>query len=407
MKSINIRNIILFISVTLIFLNLTIYLPFVHLFPFPAYVIDILIFTFLVLFYLKKRIYFPYQNIIWKWIVYYTMLNIIYFIFSPAGLNEVGYLKLFIFLIFVMIYLILIFNLDDNQLSFTRKTLVFLAPIASFSLMIDYFDPGYFYLGFDTGTLVAGRAASFYLNANLAGGAMLIFLIFGIDMVPKNYRILFIIVIFLGLFFTMSRSSIMVMFLLLGIMFFQKKLYGHHLLISFVGIMFFFTWLGTGGLDYFATNYDLKVTENMRTRVDFFSENSKSDTEDMNERKEVLMVALNMYAENPIFGSGYGATTFWDYKVSTHNTFAMNWADYGIFGILIIPLMFFFSSYYIFKYGTQANKQLAWLVLIYFTFSSFTSHNMLEIPLQLGTIMALSTIGYKAYQKYLITGERL
>ena len=391
---------IIILGVTMIFLNLTTYFSHLHLFPFPGYIVDILLFTMLVLFYIKKRISFPSGNIILLWILYFIVLNIIYFMFSSTGLEEFAHFKLALFSLFIMFSLILLFNLDDENLSITRKTMIPLGIIAAITLGIDYFDPGYFYFGRTHEFSPAGRATSVYINANVAGGVMVLFLIFCIDMVPRRYRILFVMTMFLGLFFTMSRSNIMIMLLTLIIMFFQGKLHGRQLFITFASIIVFFTWLSTGGLDTISEKFDIKITENMRSRVNFFADKKHSDTSDMSERKHILKAAVEMFMDKPIFGNGFASTRLWHYPVSPHNTFVMHWADYGIFGILIIPMMLFFGSKYIFKYAKKEHKHLALLVIIYFMLSCIFSHNMLDQPLQLAVIMALSAIGYKAKLNY-------
>ncbi|HIP27496.1 MAG TPA: O-antigen ligase domain-containing protein [Flavobacteriaceae bacterium] len=401
MHNITIKNIILIISTSLIFLNLTIYLPFVGFFPFPAYFIDLMIFISIVIFYLKKGLTFPYQNIIVVWILYYTTINISYFIASPTGIEEFKFLKLFFFFLFMFFSFIFLFNLDDENMTTTRKTTVVLAPILFILLAIDYFEPGYFYFGKEIVNYVAGRASAVFLNANIAGGASVLLLILGIDMIPKKLRFIFIIILFLGVFFTMSRSNIMIFILTLIIMFFQKKLYASHLLIILTFVILFFTWLTTGGFDTLSDKYNLEVSQNMKSRVNFFANNKSSDTGDMNERREVLSTAIGMYTSNPIFGTGYASTRLWDYNVSPHNTLAMHWADYGIFGILLIPLMFFFSSVNIFKYGNRNQRHLAFLIITYFLLSCFFSHNMLEQPLQIAPIIMLSVIGHKVRNKYI------
>jgi len=404
MKELIGKNMIISLGVTMFFLNLTIYLPNVYIFPYPAYLLDLSIFMLFAAYYIKNNIRIPYQNIVIIWIVYYAIVNFSYFIASPAGPEEYKFLKTFFFFLFLLFSLILLFNLDDENLSRTRKTLVYLAPIATLTLGIDYFDPGVFYFGIDIKTFVVGRAASMYLNSNIAGGAMLLMLILGIDMVPKKWRMLFVAIIFIGVFFTMSRSNLMMFFLILIMMFFQKKLNGVHILISFIGIMFFFTWLATGGLDTLSQKFDLEVTDNMKNRVNFFADNKVSDTGDIQERKRVLMAALEMFADKPILGQGFAATRMWDYHVAPHNTFAMHWADYGLFGVLIIPLMFFFSTYYIFKYGSKEHRQVALLVIPYFTLACLFSHTIMIQPFQLATIIALSTIGYKAKKRHMKKG---
>ena len=396
MNNIKIENIILTITTIMIFLNLTIYLPFAGFFPFPAYFIDLIIFSSIILFYLKKGFALPYKNPLILWVLYYTILNITYFMASPAGADEFKYLKLFFFFFFMFFSFILLFNLDDNDLRVTRIATAISVPIATIFLGIDYFNPGYFYFGIELMNSVAGRAAATYLNSNLAGGAMILLLILGIDMVPKRFRFFFVLIVFLGIFFTMSRSNIMIMFIILFIMFFQKKLYSSQVFIFMVTITLFFGWLSTGGLDTLSNTYNLEVTENMRNRVDFFANNKSSDTADMDERKYVLLAAFDMYTNSPILGNGYASTRLWDFPVAPHNTFIMHWADYGILGILLIPLLLYFATYNIYKYGKKLHKELAFLIMTYFILASFFSHNMLESPFRIAAIIILSALGLKA-----------
>ena len=88
-----------------LFLNLNIYLPGAGFFPFPAYLIDVLIFSYLLIYYRKKNIRLPLDNIFFLWLLYFFALNIIYFIFSEAGMKEFKLLKIIIFAIIVYIYI--------------------------------------------------------------------------------------------------------------------------------------------------------------------------------------------------------------------------------------------------------------------------------------------------------------
>jgi len=86
--------------------------------------------------------------------------------------------------------------------------------------------------------------------------------------------------------------------------------------------------------------------------------------------------------------------------VSPHNTFALNWADFGFFGVLIIPLLLYFSTYNIFKFGSNNQENIALLTIIYFIGSSFFSHNMLEQPLSVGIMVALAVMGHKSKNNF-------
>ena len=383
-----------------LFLNLNVYLPGSGLFPLPAYIIDLSILIFVIGYYIKYNINLPIGNVFLIWLVYYLALNTIYFIFSPMTIEETSLFKVIIFSIFLYLYMLFLFALDNEDLRTTRKTIVFIAPIASLSLGIDYFSPGFFNL-LDSYQVIQGRGASFYRNANYAGISMVILLILGIDMIEKKYRTLFILTIFIGIFFTMSRSNLMTMFLIVFIMFLQKKLYTRHLIITVSIITFFFTWLATGGLDTISQKYDIEITENMKSRVNFFADNAASDTSDMDERKEILHDALEVFTDNPIFGKGLGSTIFWHHPVGPHNTFAMLWAEQGIFGFILLPLLFFVSTINIFKYGKQEHKQLAVLSIVTYTVGCFFSHDILSAVTVIALMAIVSTIGHKMKKLHL------
>ena len=397
-------NLLFILVLSLVFLNLTTYLGSLNLVPFPSYIIDIALFLFFSFLYFKRRLAFPWENKIFIWLAYYLIINIIYFIFSPNGIAEYKYFKLILFFSFFIMYMVMFFALDDDKLSKTSYIMIFLGVIASISLIVDYVSPGYFFTVFGAplpDSYETGRAASMYLNANIAGGAMVLFLIFTIDSIPRKWRIFYISVLFLGLFATMSRSNIMIFFLVLSFMFFQKKLIGVQISILAIVIVIFFSWLATGGLETLGDTFEFKVTENMKSRVNFFADGKKSDTGDMAERKEVLKAALEMFMQRPVLGNGFATTRTWHHRVGPHNTFAMQWAEMGIWGMLIVPLLFLFSTFDVFKYGSSNQKHIAILVIIFFTFSCFFSHNMFDQQLDIAALVAVSVMGYKSRKKVL------
>lgn len=400
MKILNIKY-LLFVATILLFLNLTVYLPAVNIFPFPAYVFDIVLFLFLVFYYMKNKIILPLNNILLLWLLYYSLINIIYFILSSGGPEEYKYFKNIIFFIFFLSSMILLFNLDDENLTTTRKTLILVAIIATFCLGIEFMNPGYFVKSFGDITFMAGRASAFYLNANIAGGAMVLLLILTIDMVQKKYRLLYIVIIFLGVFFTLSRSNLLIFFLTVFLIILQRKIHRLYAILLPIIIIAFITWLANGGLNILANNFDFEITDNIENRINFFADTSKSDTGNLDERKMVLKVALDMFADNPFVGSGYAATRLWDYRVAPHNTFAMQWAEFGFFGFLIIPLIVILSTYNVLKYGERKDKQMAITFILYFIIACFFSHNIFEQPFRIAGLVIVSTLGYNKKKKFL------
>ena len=51
------------------------------------------------------------------------------------------------------------------------------------------------------------------------------------------------------------------------------------------------------------------------------------------------MHALEMFGERPFAGHGTGATVIWNEPESTHNIYARQLAEYGLFGAWLAPLL--------------------------------------------------------------------
>lgn len=390
---INYKNKILInLVIFAVFLNLIMYFSSANIVSFPPYIayIIIAIFVFIFYFFSKQNLYL--NSYLVLWMSFYFLLISVHFILSPIGPEELKLYKKIVFFMLFLIVMQLLYGLDDDKLRITRKTIVVAAVICTILLGMDFFNPGIFV---EAGRFVVieGRASATYLNANPAGNAMNLMLILSIDVVPKKYRLPFIIIIFLGVFFTMSRSNILLFFIITSVMVYQRKINLKTAVLSYLGVLLLFTWLLFSGFDYLSKTFDLKVTDNMVSRINFFVDTKKSDTSDMSERKEVLGAALDMFKENPVFGGGFFATRFWDYKVAAHNTFATNWAEYGVLGLLIIPLLLFSVTYNIFRAKDKENKQVAILFIIHFVIASFFSHNQLEQEYQLAAVALISVLG--------------
>lgn len=392
-----IRNILIISMNLLVFLNLISYLPTAGFLSIPPYSIYLLMIVVVTVFYyaIKKRIAL---NIYMMFgIIFYLFVNTVYLLGSDVGLIEISSYKLVIFYLLIAYPLLLVYALDDETLSISRKTIAVSGIIGVLALGIDFLSPGFFLLNKSSLLeFVPGRAAAIYINANIAGNAMNLILLLSIDVIPKKYRIGFIAVIFLGILFTMSRSNIMIILLLIIIFAIQRKISVKSTFASFFGIIFIFIWLSAGGIELLSKNFEIKITENVKNRVDFFAENNTADTYDTNERKKLLQVALNLFANNPILGTGLAATSpnmsTWPYRVGPHNTFARQWAEFGLIGLLIIPLMLFAASYNVFKGHNTENKQLAVLFSVYFIVASFFSHNMFEQEFQIAGMILIASL---------------
>ncbi len=388
-------------NIFIIFLNMLVFIGFAIYFPIPLYMVYVISTALLYAYYLFTKTTISINMYLIGWMIFYLIVYAIYFIGDMASSVAWNIFKYPVFFSFFFVSMSLLYGLDDKNCSLSRKIIAFSGIIGAIMLGIDYFNPGYFAQDLDLEiNTTAGRAAALYMNANIAAAVMNLVLILSIDVIPKKYRLLFIVIIFFGIFFTMSRSNIMI-FVIISIVFFvQKKINILGLMVTLISIFIFVTWLSFGGFDYFSKKYDLEVTQNMQDRVAFFKADKNADMSNTNERQEVLQAALNLFMDHPITGVGMGATThgktsLWPYKVGPHNTFAANWAEFGLLGVLFIPLLLFSSTYLIFIGNNKELKQLAVLFILFFVTQSFFSHNMLEQPYQLAAAVMLSIIGVK------------
>lgn len=387
-------------NIFIIFLNTLIFIGYAKYSPIPAYMIYVITTALLYAYYMSTQTKIRINIYLAGWMMFYLSVYGIYFIGDMASSSAWREFKYPLYFSFFLGSMTLVYGLDDKNCSFSRKIIAFSGIIGVIMLGIDYFDPGYFMQDLNTEDITGGRAAALYGNANIAAAIMNLVLILSIDIIPKKYRLLFIIIIFFGIFFTMSRSNIMIFLALCIVFFAQKKINLLGLMTTIISIFIFATWLSLGGFDYLSENYDLKVSQDMQNRVAFFKADKNTDMSNTNERLEVLKAALNLFMDHPITGVGIGATTggrtfLWPHNVGPHNTFAANWAEFGLLGVLFIPLLLFSSTYLIFIGNNKELKQLAVLFIIFFVTQSFFSHNMLEQPYQLAAAVMLSVLGVK------------
>ena len=400
-----IRNFLLTVTTVMIFLNLTDFVPGFRTFPLPGYFVDIFIFLFLFIFYKRYHIRLPFNHIAVVFLVYYVIINTIYFALSPTGLGEITEFKTIIFYILIFLYILMYLNLDDDNLTHIRKIMIFISFIAVATLGVDFVSDGYFQNMTEEGRLefIPGRAASSFVNANIAGGAISIFLIFAIDLIPVRLRTPYILFLFVGLLFTMSRSNIIIFAVLLMILFFQRKLKATQLVGTFMATVLLMLWLSFGGIETIEHSFGVEFNQGIKDRINFFVDKDRidSDLHSVNERSEALEHALKMFLDKPITGNGFAATRTWDFNVSPHNTYAMHWAEFGLLGMTFVPLYLFWASRNVFRYGSRSQRQFALLVIIYIVLSCMFSHNMLHQKLNIAIVLAVAIMGYKSKNRFL------
>lgn len=189
-----------------------------------------------------------------------------------------------------------------------------------------------------------GRAAGFYIDANEAGCALVLGMIFCIDLFKPKFRLLFALIIMLGILVTLSRGAILAWVVV--ILFFMVKKIIPTYQISFLGLAIatFLIILTSqlNNLDNFkAADGTPLFNDDTLARVEFlvdpFSE--EQDT------SRLLLVedAWRSFSEQPFVGKGLGGSANKKYisargkPQKPHNTYLTLMIEYGFLGFLLYP----------------------------------------------------------------------
>ena len=387
-----VQNSIIYVMNIGVFINIFFYLNYANIVRIPEYIIYFLLFAVLSFLYLIKKKDIVISKSLSTWVVFYFFVNTIYLV--EAGFSNSVYQFYPIIIMYVIVFLAfsLLCHLDDDQLSMSRKGVASGAIIGVILLLIDFTIPGYFAVGDNT---VAGRAIAMYGNSNFAAIALILALILSIDIIDKNLKLYYILIIFIGVLVTFSRSGLLVFILITSIMAYQNKISKKTFMVMVSSIISFLIFLLLGGFEVIATTFDIEITDNLINRISFFVDSDNAETGDMDERKMVLLAALDLFADSPFFGDGFAATRLWDHRVSPHNTFAVTLAEFGLFGLLMIPSFLYLTTYKLFKSSPKEYRDIGVLFIVYYVSFCMFTHGMLNYAVNMVAAVIIVTLESK------------
>jgi O-antigen ligase len=236
----------------------------------------------------------------------------------------------------ILTVIFLVFSLflfsDPKQQRVARVAIVFATLVGVGINIYELFNPMTF-------SRVLGRSAGLFRDSNQSGGALLLGLILGYQMVPSRLRGLFIFAVGLGVFTTFSRSA-MLGWILIVLYFAARNGFGFRqfrnaVLLTAVVLGFLYSPLWTD----LQTSFEQKGLVNLDTlqRISFFQSGSTGD-ESADERKLLAEAGWRMVRERPYFGYGTGAfRVIPGFDQSTHNIYIAMAIDHGVFGLLLMP----------------------------------------------------------------------
>lgn len=278
------------------------------------------------------------------------------------------------------------------------NVLMIAAVIAAISFWHDFLNP-FFYVprGFPGSN--PGRGAGLFINANQAGGALVIMAIAAMPFFGKYWRFLLLLVVLLGVVPTFSRASILLAIIVIGVWIWYGQFRRWGILFLLIAVPLAMK-IGYELFSVGIASSEINV-ENIMERVAFFIEGDASDFS-VNERKYVVALAWDKFAAHPLTGIGVGATDFassaWGYPQSTHNMYLRLLAEQGLLGgVMYLSLLglILVRGWRLVRYSADPLAKdigvALLLVVLYFAFLGFFSHTLLREPVSVLAMAFLLT----------------
>ena len=191
-----------------------------------------------------------------------------------------------------------------------------------------------------TFSMALGRSASFYVNPNIAGAALVSGMLLAFPVVPARVRELFVLVVGAGVFLTLSRGALLCFGIVIVMMLCSRQLRVKRLsLLTGGGTLIVASamaaLMASGELSYLSGGAERFVKQRLGigSREEFSTDVSASS------RTQLALHAIDLFSERPLTGYGTGATVEWNEPESTHNIYVRHLAEYGVLGAMLMPAL--------------------------------------------------------------------
>jgi O-antigen ligase len=240
------------------------------------------------------------------------------------------------------------------------------------AVIVDFANPGLLYPVDLTGA-VLGRAAAMFINPNLAGEAILHIAVLGFAVLDRRYRMPLFLLAGIAILTTFSRAAIIAWVVLLGLFIYKRTLPRSAVISLMIAIGVLLVFIGSFE-SYISSREEFEdAATNILSRLNFFS-SFTFDDDSSEERAGVIQAGWELFLQNPLFGSGAGATHFWRHRGSTHNQLLLLAAEYGVMGILLWGWMLIMLCKSVFF----SDRGLRYAMAFLFAFMSMFTHQMLD-----------------------------
>jgi O-antigen ligase len=300
--------------------------------------------------------------------------------------------KRFLAVVFVCMMYVLYQQKSLKHIKYTILTVVLMSVANNF---YELFNPGVF------SNLNVGRPAGFYVNPTKTGCALLLGMIFTVNLFAKRYRLVYVLLVGLAILITFTRGAILGWIVCVGLMIVGRVLSDkpRSLIVPIsIAIVLVAT---VNPLQLVGNYFSGGLTgsySNVLIRLEQF-QNPSLDDASARERNLVAKFAWKMFGDRPFWGHGLSSTNTWDVAdVSTHNMYLYYMVDHGIIGLLFLP-----GAIFAVVYRNRGEEKI--ILLCYATFMSLWglfSHNIfgeryILIPFALLSAMDVNARWYLKY----------
>jgi hypothetical protein len=246
---------------------------------------------------------------------------------APVGIDDYTFFRTFGLQINAFAFILactMIFD-DDRTLRLVTRLIAAATLLAIILNLYGAIRPG----SFTSDVRGTVRSVGLYVNPNDAGMAVVVGCLLGISAVPRAWRETFVAGAAAAVLSTLSRESIFGMVVVLVGATVKRAISLRRLLLV----------MGAGGLLVFMINVGEALRENKdlalaSSRLSFTLSDPSST-----ERLRLAADTLAKFEEAPLLGNGFGTSNYWTESNESHNLYLSFLADFGIFGVLIIPCL--------------------------------------------------------------------
>lgn len=317
--------------------------------------------------FIQRKVKFP-PPLILFWCLGYLLIGVIsYFVFSPSESSYRALIDSSFSSIFLLITTSLL--MDQRVQHWARVSLAIAVLIGVLNNCYQIFRPDAF------AGLVEGRTAGLYMDPNDCAYALVVGMILTVSLFPQKLRIPWILIIGVGVALTFSRGGALSWILVVMMM-------GVTRIITYKQAGFWILVIGVLllGTVFVGSSNDLSggfTDANLMERVDGILHRETLNDPSVIERKGIMGKAWEMFLEHPVFGQGIGSTfdfSVTGFTVSTHNMYLLHAAEYGLFGLPIVPLALLAFAGWAFG----ETKRVANVFIFFILFASLFSHTVLD-----------------------------